>query len=67
LVGEVRAESRQRFGELVSAVEELTDDDLAARGRFPWAPGQTLAEGVTTEFTEHCPEHMETIRGWLEG
>jgi hypothetical protein len=54
------------FGELVTAVEQLTDDDLAERGRFPWAPEQTLAEGIAAEFTEHYRAHAESIRRWLE-
>jgi hypothetical protein len=65
-VAEVRAESRRVFGELVAAVEQLTDEQLAARGRFPWAPQQLLAEGITTEFTEHYREHAEAIRRWLD-
>jgi len=63
---EVRAEARRVFGELVGAVEQLTDDQLAERGRWFWWPEATVAEGVAGEFTGHYREHMETIRGWLE-
>jgi hypothetical protein len=63
---EVRAESRGVFGEPVAAVEQMTDDELAERGRFPWAPDQTLAAGVASEFTDHYREHMDAVRAWLE-
>jgi hypothetical protein len=61
-----RAESRRVFGELVAALEQLSDDGLAVRGQFPRAPEQILVEGVTTEVTEHYREHVDAICAWSD-
>jgi hypothetical protein len=63
---EVRAEWRRVFGELVAAIDQLTDDQLAERGRIFWLPEETLAVGIVSEFSEHYRDHADVVRRWLD-
>ena len=66
-LAEVLAESRQAYRELIQAIESLSDEDLNDPQRFAempdeWVPWQVLA----SNSWEHYPDHVATIRAWLE-
>jgi hypothetical protein len=62
-VGQVLAESRQVFEQMLAAVEALPEADLADPDRFPWMEGQPLSPGAL--FAHFHEEHEADMRAWL--
>jgi hypothetical protein len=59
---EVRAEFERVVDLVVERVELLTDDDLAARDRVPWAPDRPLWEFIGHDtFLHEWPAHAKQI------
>lgn len=65
-VHEVRAAENEVYGELIGAVNALSDDQLAQRGRYPWAPDAPFAETIADQTFAHYQEHEPRIRAWLD-
>jgi len=58
---EVRREAGAVFGELLEALETLSDDDLVDPGRFAhmpadWQPWQVIAGNTFEHYEEHMPQ-----------
>lgn len=52
---------------MVGAIEALSEEQLGEPGRFPWLEGSPLWEAVSGNSYDHYPEHIASIRSWLEG
>jgi uncharacterized protein (TIGR03083 family) len=66
-LGDVLAEARQVFDQLLAAMRSLSDEDLVDPGRFrdmpaDWVPWQILAGNTY----EHYRDHLPGLREWLE-
>jgi uncharacterized protein (TIGR03083 family) len=64
---EVLEESRAVFGELLSQLELLTDEDLNDPAQFPgmpleWAPWQILASNTYEHYTDHARQAKEWLK-----
>jgi hypothetical protein len=49
---------------VIRLLEETSEADIFAPGRFDWLKGISLAEGVGNETHGHYQEHMESLRSW---
>jgi len=66
-LGDVLAEAREVFDQLLAAMRSLSDEDLVDPGRFrdmpaDWVPWQILAGNTY----EHYRDHLPALRAWLE-
>lgn len=59
----VLQQSRDAHVAMVPAVEALSEADLADETRFGWPTWQM----ASSNSDEHYREHIEQIRGWLNG
>jgi len=52
---------------VISAVEQLSEEDLANANLYPWLNGTPLREIVEGNGYGHMSEHTNDVRAWLEG
>ncbi|MBI5032958.1 MAG: DinB family protein [Chloroflexi bacterium] len=57
----VRQEMEITHRDLITAVESLTDADLAKPLPPPWGEGATLERLIAVNSYQHTPEHLEQI------
>jgi hypothetical protein len=62
---EVIAEARASYPALLATIEELSDADLAIRGRYPWSADEMVANFVADSSFLHYREHLPEIRAWI--
>lgn len=62
VIGELGA----AYGELVAAVERLSDAELIAPLPEPWDAGTTLEKLIAVNTTGHEPEHASQVLAWRE-
>ena len=61
-LAEVMAFSGQAFGDLVSAVEAVSDEDIARAGAQSWTGDATLLEIVPGQCYGHYEQHVDEIK-----
>jgi hypothetical protein len=64
-VADVRAQSRQVFEQLATAVAALPEAELRDPNRFPWLEGEALIGADL--FGHFHDEHEADMRAWLAG
>ena len=65
---ELLEEDRRVHGQLMEAMEALDDEDMVDPSRFPGMPGDWVPWKIIAGCTfKHYPEHIRSIRAWLEG
>jgi len=64
---EVLADFELTYRQALSAVQEISEEDLIDPGRFPWREGRPLWIMVAANTSWHYKEHEETLTTWLEG
>jgi RimJ/RimL family protein N-acetyltransferase len=55
---DVRRGEAETYRRVVAAVEAATEGDLFEAGRFDWLGGETLAQTVAADTSEHYAEHL---------
>lgn len=65
-LAEILEWSEDTHRRLVSAIEALPVEHLAEPGRYTWLEGQPLWEVVPGNSYDHYPEHIASIREWLD-
>ena len=66
-LGEVLAEAREIYRDLLATIEALPEDALTAPDRFTWTGGRPVWVAIAGNTYWHYPEHAESIRAWLAG
>ena len=65
---ELLEEDRRVHRQLMEAMEALDDADMVDPSRFPGMPGDWVPWEIIAGCTfKHYPEHIRSIRAWLEG
>ena len=59
--------SAQTHERVVSAIGQLSEEDLANPNLYPWLNGSPLWEIVDGNGYGHMREHTNDVRAWLEG
>jgi hypothetical protein len=59
---EVMAFSAAAFGDLVAAIEKVSDDDIARPGAQSWAGDATLLEIVPGQCYAHYEQHIDELK-----
>jgi hypothetical protein len=62
---EVIDESRRVHEQLLQELEKISDEELNDRGRFAWLDGNSLAEAIPGDASEHYQEHIRMVHEWL--
>ncbi len=62
---DVRAESRQVFGQLMKLLQGTSEGDLTAHGRFQWLSGKSLMDSLANDTFEHYQDHARALHAWL--
>ncbi len=62
---QVIAESRHIHDAVVSAVREMSEEDVAEK-KYEWLGNGTLADAIPGNSYEHYRLHADTIRSWFE-
>lgn len=65
-LAEVLANYHAAYQQMVTAVEQATDEDLFSPGRFSWLSETLLWELIAGNTYEHIQEHIGAIQHWLE-
>ena len=58
-------ESRRVHEQLLKELETISEKDLNDAGRFAWLNGNSLAESIPGDASEHYQEHTRMVREWL--
>jgi hypothetical protein len=64
---EVVAESREQFGRMRAAVEQVSEADLFQPGRYAWLGDYPLSAVLDGSYGHLHEEHEPGIRRWLAG
>ena len=64
---EVLADFEMSYPQALSAVQDISEDDLIDPDRYVWRDGRPLWEMVAANTSWHYKEHEETITNWLKG
>jgi hypothetical protein len=62
---EVIDESRRVHEQLLEELEKVSEEALNDAGRFAWLNGNSLAEAIPGDASEHYQEHTRMVREWL--
>jgi hypothetical protein len=57
---------RWAFGQVVSGIEQISEDDLFTPGRSDWAAGRSLAVATLSGTINHDSEHYAQVRAWAD-
>jgi hypothetical protein len=63
---EVLTDFELSYQQALSAVQDVSGEDLVDPGRFPWREGRPLWTMVAANTSWHYKEHNEAIVAWLE-
>ncbi len=63
---EVLTDFKLSYPQALSAVQEITEEDLIDPERYPWRDGRPLWVMVAANTSWHYKEHEETITTWLK-
>ena len=64
---EVLAVFKLSYPQALSAVQDISEEDLIDPNRFAWRDGRPLWVMVAANTSWHYKEHEETITTWLKG
>jgi hypothetical protein len=64
---EVLADFNFSYPQALSAVQDISEEDLIDPNRFAWRDGRPLWVMVAANTSWHYKEHEETITTWLKG
>ena len=64
---EVLADFGLSYPQALSALEDISEEDLIDPNRYTWRDGRPLWEMVAANTSWHYKEHEETITTWLKG
>lgn len=64
---EVLADFELSYPQALSAVQDISEEDLIDPDRYAWRDGRPLWEMVAANTSWHYKEHEETITTWLKG
>jgi hypothetical protein len=66
LLDQVLADFESSYSEALTAVEEISEEDLIDPDRFAWREGRPLWKMVAANTSWHYKEHEEAIAAWLK-
>ena len=64
---EVLADFELSYPQALSAVQDISEEDLIDPNRYAWRDGRPLWVMVAANTSWHYKEHEETITTWLKG
>jgi hypothetical protein len=59
---EIVASAERAITALVTAIEDLTEEQLSSPGAFPWTQGRPLLEILPAQSYEHYAAHLPELR-----
>ncbi|HZS76191.1 MAG TPA: DinB family protein [Ktedonobacteraceae bacterium] len=63
---EILTDFRATHGQIVEAVQSLSEEDLFDPRRFLWRQGRSLESVIEGNTYGHYDEHLQIMRRWLE-
>ncbi len=65
-LADVLADYHSAYQQMVTAVQDASDEDLFQPGRFSWEGDVALWQLVAGNTYEHIQEHIGAIQNWME-